>query len=133
VIEMRLQQIKINDTGDRQYIALGEVDGVRTLTIVIGYGEVQAIDRFVKDVRPARPLTHDLAANLIEATGAQLERVDVTELRDGTFYAMIRLVRPDGTVAEVDARPSDAIAIATAMKRPIFVAEEVLEEAASVE
>ena len=59
--------------------------------------------------------------------------MDVTELRDGTFYAMIRLVRPDGTIAEVDARPSDAIAIATALKRPIFVAEEVLEEAASVE
>ena len=133
MIEMRLQQIKINDTGDRQYIALAEVDGVRTLTIVIGYGEVQAIDRFVKDVRPTRPLTHDLAANLIEAAGAQVERVDVTELRDGTFYAMLRIARPDGTIAEVDARPSDAIAIATALKRPIFVAEQVLEEAASVE
>ncbi len=133
MIEMRLQQIKINDTGDRQYISLGEVDGVRTLTIVIGYGEVQAIDRFVKDVRPARPLTHDLAANLIEATGSQVERVDVTELRDGTFYAMIRILRPDGTIAEVDARPSDAIALATALKKPIYVAESVLEEAASVE
>ena len=133
MIEMRLQQIKINDTGDRQYISLGEVDGVRSLTIVIGYGEVQAIDRFVKDQRPARPLTHDLTANLVEATGSQVERVEVTELRDGTFYAMIRLARPDGTVAEVDARPSDAIALATALKKPIYVAEQVLEEAASVE
>ena len=131
MIEMQLKSIKINDTGDRQYIGLAEVGGARALTIVIGYSEVQAIDRFVKDIRPPRPMTHDLVSNLIEASGCQVERVDVTELRGGTFYAMIRLLRPDGTVAEVDARPSDAIALATALKVPIFVDEDVLEEAAT--
>ncbi len=133
MIEMRLQQIKINDTGDRQYIALAEVGGMRALTIVIGYSEVQAIDRFVKSQRPPRPLTHDLVANLIEASGCHVERVEVTELRAGTFYALVRLIRPDGSIAEVDARPSDAVAVATALQVPIFVAEDVLEEAASVE
>ena len=133
MIEMRLQSIKINDTGDRQYIGLAEVDGSRSLTIVIGYTEVQAIDRFVKEARPPRPLTHDLIANLIEASGCKVERVDVTELRGGTFYAMIRLERPDGTIAEVDARPSDAIALATALKAPIFVAEDVVDAAMSIE
>ncbi|MDA1195488.1 MAG: bifunctional nuclease family protein [Planctomycetota bacterium] len=128
---MRLQSIKINDTGDRQYIGLAEVDGDRSLTIVIGYNEVQAIDRFVKDVRPPRPMTHELVSNLIEATGARVERVDVTELRGGTYFAMIRLLRSDGTIAEVDARPSDAIALATALKSPIFVAEDVLREASA--
>jgi bifunctional DNase/RNase len=133
VIPMRLKTLKINDTGDRQYIGLTEVDGARTLTIVIGYNEVQAIDRFLKKTRPPRPLTHDLVASLIEATSCKVERVDITELRGGTFYALIRLQRPDGTVAEVDARPSDAIALAASVEAPIYVAEEVLEEAMSVE
>ena len=73
MVEMRLQSLKINDTGDRQYIGLSEVDGARELTIVIGYSEVQAIDRFVKDVRPPRPMTHELVSNLIEATGCRIE------------------------------------------------------------
>ncbi len=132
MIEMRLQEIKINDTGDRQYITLGEQDGVRSLTIVIGYSEVQAIDRFVKSQRPPRPLTHDLVANLLEASGCQVERIEITELRGGTYFAMIRLTRADCTLAEVDARPSDAIALATALARPIFVAEDVIEEAAGI-
>ena len=110
-----------------------EREGLRTLPIVIGYSEVQAIDRFVKDYRLARPMTHDLMAALLEATGCEIERVDVTDLRDGTFYAMIRLQRPDGTVAEVDARPSDAIALATAVEAPIFVADDVLSEAAGID
>jgi bifunctional DNase/RNase len=133
MVEMRLKSIKINDTGDRQYISLVELGGSRGLTIVIGYNEVQAIDRFVKGVRPPRPLTHDLVRNLLEATGCTVERVAVTELRGGTYYALLRLKRPDGQVAEVDARPSDAIALAAAVTAPIFVAEEVLEAALSLE
>lgn len=133
MIEMRLKSIKIDDTGDRQYIGLVAVDGPARLTIVIGYSEVQAIDRFVKEVRPQRPLTHDLVRNIVEATGCTVERIEVTELREGTYYALIRLLRPDGSVAEVDARPSDAIALAAATGARIFVAEEVLEEAASPE
>lgn len=133
MVEMRLKSIKVNDVGERQFISLGEVGGPRSLTIVIGHAEAQAIDRFVKDVQMPRPMTHDLARHLIEAAGCTIERVDVTELRGGTFYAMIRLQRPDVQVAEVDARPSDAIALATALGAPIFVAESVLEEALSAE
>ena len=133
MIEMRLKSIKINDTGDRQYIGLAEVNGPRTFTIVIGYSEVQAIDRFVKEIRPPRPLTHDLVANIIESTGCSVDRVEVTELRGGTYYALIRLLRPDGTIAEVDARPSDAIALAAAVDAPIFAAEDVVTEASSTE
>lgn len=131
MIRMRLQTIKINDTGDRQFIGLKSVDDDRTLTIMIGYQEAKAIDRFVKEKRAQRPLTHDLASNLIEASGCRIERVDITELRGGTFYAMIRLERPDGSLAEVDARPSDAVALATALDAPIFVAEDVVASAAS--
>ena len=131
MIEMELRSIKINDTGDRQYISLNEKHGERTLTIVIGYNEAQAIDRFVKGRQMVRPMTHDLLVNLIASCGAEVERVEVTDLREGTFYARIVVRREDGVPVEsVDARPSDAIALATAMGRPIFVAEAVLRDAA---
>ncbi len=133
MVEMRLKSIKINDTGDRQYVGLAEVDGVRTLTIVIGYGEIQAIDRFVKEMQPPRPLTHDLVVNILKETGCAVERIDVTELRGGTFYAVLRLRTADGRLVEVDARPSDAIAVASALDVRIFVAEDVLNEAMSVD
>lgn len=131
MVEMQLKTIKINDTGDRQYIGLAEVDGDRLLTIVIGYHEVQAIKRGVNGTKLERPLTHDFLNAFIEATGSQLDRVDITELRDGTFYALVRIVRADGSIAEIDGRPSDAIALASMQHAPIYVAEEVLQEAAT--
>ena len=132
MIAMELQSIKINDTGANQYIQLVEKGGERTLTIVIGYAEVQAIDRFVKDVKMQRPMTHDLLVGLLDAAGAEMDRVEVTELKEGTYYAVIHVKRVDGTMSEVDARPSDAIALATALKKPIFVDEDVLREATAL-
>ena len=130
MIEMELRSIKINDTGDRQYIALGEKQGERNLTIVIGDHEARAIERFVKGRTMQRPMTHDLLAALVEKSGSRVERVEVVDLREGTFYAEILITRQDGTVEEVDARPSDAIALATAVGKPIFVSEDVLRDAA---
>lgn len=130
MVEMELRSIKINDTGDRQYIALGEKNGERNLTIVIGYQEAQAIDRFVKGRAMQRPMTHDLLASMVEKSGATVERVEIVDLREGTFYAEILITRQDGTVEEVDARPSDAIALATAVGKPLFVSEDVLRDAA---
>lgn len=130
---MELRSIQVNDTGDRQFVTLAEVDGKRTLTIVIGYTEVQAIDRLVKTARPPRPLTHELMVTLLEATGARLEKVSITELREGTYYALMRLARADGGTAEVDARPSDALALAVAVGAPIEVAEAVLDASAEEE
>jgi len=130
VVEVELRRITINDTGDRQYITLGEKDGDRLLTIVIGYHEAQAIDRFVKDVHLPRPMTHELAYRLIETLGGEFDRVEVTALREGTFYAVIHLIRGDGSNVGLDSRPSDAIALATALKKPIFVSEDVVHEAA---
>jgi bifunctional DNase/RNase len=79
----------------------------------------------------SRPLTHDLAVNLVTELGGSLERVTVTELRDSTFFATL-LVEIDGRTVEVDSRPSDAIAIAVRAGAPIFAADEVIEEAAVV-
>ncbi len=141
---MELRSIHVNDTADRQYVTLVEKEGLeaegaggkgakkdggRTLTIVIGWNEVQAVDRFVKGSAPPRPLTHELLASLLTASGAVLDRVDVTELKEGTFYAVLRLTRADGSTVDVDARPSDALALATALSKPIYVAEAVIEAA----
>jgi bifunctional DNase/RNase len=79
----------------------------------------------------SRPLTHDLAFNLVTELGGSLERVTVTELRDSTFFATLH-VQMDGRSVEVDSRPSDAIAIAVRAGAPIFAADEVIEEAAVV-
>ena len=131
MVEMELHRILISETSDQQYIFLKEKGGERTFPIVIGFYEAQAIDRFVKEETFPRPMTHDLFSHVIEALGARVEKVEVTNLKDSTFFAVIHLVTTDDRRVEVDARPSDAIALATATKARIFVAEAVLDESAA--
>lgn len=128
---MELHRILISETSDQQYIFLKEKGGERTFPIVIGFYEAQAIDRFVKEEAFPRPMTHDLFSHVIEALGARVEKVEVTNLKDSTFYSVIHLVTSDDRRVEIDARPSDAIALATASKAKIFVAEKVLKESAA--
>ena len=131
MVEMELHRILISETSDQQYIFLKEKGGERTFPIVIGFYEAQAIDRFVKEETFPRPMTHDLFSHVIEALGARVEKVEVTNLKDSTFFAVVHLVTSDGRRVEIDARPSDAIALATASKAKIFVSEQVLEESAA--
>ena len=128
-VEMKLSRIIISEINDEQVIYLREVDGKRDFPILIGFFEATSIDRRVKAERPPRPLTHDLLVNTIEALGGEPDSVVITELRDRTYYAKLR-VRLDGELIEIDSRPSDAIAIAVTCQPhlPIYVAEEVLEE-----
>jgi bifunctional DNase/RNase len=129
MIEVQLSRIVIRETSDQQRIYLREKGGTRQFPIVIGIHEAAAIDRKVRDRRPPRPMTHDLLASVVDALGGRLVRVVVSELRQNTFIARLDLERPDGgETIEVDARPSDAIALAAHLGSPIFVAEEVLEE-----
>jgi bifunctional DNase/RNase len=108
---------------------LREVDGERSFPIVIGIFEATSIDRRVKGMQSPRPLTHDLLANVIDQLGGELQDIFISELREHTYYAKLR-IRKDGELVEVDCRPSDAIAVAVTARVPIFVNEEVLEEAA---
>ncbi|MEN3027605.1 MAG: bifunctional nuclease domain-containing protein [Chlorobiota bacterium] len=108
-------------------LILKEVDGERRLPIIIGAFEAQAIALELENMRPPRPMTHDLLKSVIEALDSNLVEVCIHDLRDGTFYAYLLL--EDGEV-EVDARPSDAIALALRCGSPIYVAEDVMEEAA---
>lgn len=128
MVECELARIIINENSDQQYIFLREKDGGRQFPIVIAITEALAIDRFVKEQETARPLTHELLCRTIEALGAKVARVEVTQLKDHTFYANLVLER-NGAMVEVDARPSDAIAIGVKHGAPIFVHEDVLEEA----
>ena len=105
-------------------VLLREADGDRYLPIWIGAVEATAIAFAQQGQVPPRPLTHDLFRNVLEALGTTLQRVDITELRDGVFYAELRF---DGGV-DVSARPSDAIALALRTGTPIYGAEQVLQE-----
>ena len=124
---MELNKIIISEMQDQQIIVLKEVDGERKFPIVIGSGEAYAIDRRLKGIVHPRPLTHDLLASVIEEMGGTLDRIEINNLQDHTFFARIH-IRRDGQVIKVDSRPSDAIALGVATTVPIYVAEHILEE-----
>ena len=126
-VQMELNKIIISEMQDQQIIVLKEVDGERKFPIVIGVGEAYAIDRRLKGIPTARPLTHDLLASVIEQLGGTIERIEINNLQEHTFFARIH-IRQDGQVVEIDSRPSDAIALGVATSVPIYVAEHVLDE-----
>ncbi|MBP87390.1 MAG: hypothetical protein CMJ64_11820 [Planctomycetaceae bacterium] len=128
-VEMKLSRIIISEINQEQVIYLREVDGDRQFPILIGIFEASSIDRRVKDDKPQRPLTHDLVVGVVEALGGELDSVVISELRDHTYFARLR-IRVDGEIVEVDSRPSDAIAVAVTCDPPlsIYVAEDVLDE-----
>ena len=116
--------VRVEMPSNQPIVLLRESDGDRYLPIWIGAVEATAIAFAQQGQIPPRPLTHDLFRNVLEALGHTLERVDITELRDGVFYAELRF----GNGVNVSARPSDAIALALRTGSPIFGAEEVLSE-----
>lgn len=129
-VQMKLSRIIISEINDQQVIYLKEIDGERQFPILIGLFEATSIDKRVKNFRPPRPLTHDLLVKVVEALGGELDSVVISELREHTYYAKLR-VRRDGELIEIDSRPSDAIAVAVTCDPPlpIYVEEEVLDEA----
>ena len=126
-VQMELHKIIISEMQDQQIIMLREVDGERVFPIVIGSGEAYAIDRRLKGIPTPRPLTHDLLANVIEQLGGTIEQIEINDLENHTFFARIH-IRHNGSVHEIDSRPSDAIALGIATSVPIYVAEHVLDE-----
>ena len=126
-VHMELKRIIISEVHDQQVIMLKEVEGDRSFPIVIGIFEATSIDRRVKKLPSPRPLTHDLVTSVIDNLGGELRDVFISELRDHTYYAKLRM-RLNGELVEVDSRPSDAIALAVIASVPIYVAEDVLEE-----
>ncbi len=128
-VPMELSRIIISEINDQQVIYLKEIDGQRTFPILIGIFEATMIDRRVKGYNSPRPLTHDLVCSAVENLGGKFQDVVINELKDHTYFAKLR-VRFEGELIEIDARPSDAIAVAVTYepRLPIFVNEEVLNE-----
>lgn len=131
-VEMQLSRIIISEIHDQQIIYLREVDGERQFPIVIGIFEATSIERRIKGVTTPRPLTHDLIVSILEHLDGEPDSVIINALQEGTYYAELR-VRRGGEMISIDARPSDAIAVAVTCDPPlpIFVNEDVLEDAAS--
>ncbi len=118
-------------TGGAYAILLKEIDGNRRLPIIIGAFEAQAIALEIEGIKPPRPLTHDLLKQITDNLGASVVEVIVDELRENTFYAKI-ILEVAALSQEIDARPSDAIALAVRAQAPIYVAESVLQAAAFI-
>lgn len=115
-------------SGGAYALILSEADGQRRLPIIIGTFEAQAIALELESIKPPRPMTHDLLRILIESFESDVNRIVISDLSEGTFFATIH-IQVNGREKELDARPSDAIALAIRCNAPIFVSEKVLEEA----
>ncbi len=131
LIQMEVSKIRIDERRGEQVVVLKERGGNRLLPIIIGISEVTAIKMKLSGIQPPRPLTHDLLQGTIAQLAARLDRIVITKLEFNTFYAKLVIRTKDGATAEVDARPSDSIAVALRAEAPIFVAEEVLTQVAS--
>ena len=127
-VQMELSRIIISEVDDQQMVYLKEVEGDRMFPILIGLLEATSIDRRVKHHQSPRPLTHDLLVVAVEMLGGEFQDVVISELKEHTYYAVIRVLK-DGEIVELDARPSDAIAVAVTCEPnlAIYVAEEVIE------
>ena len=131
LIQMEVSKIRIDERRGEQVVVLKERGGNRFLPIIIGISEVTAIKMKISGIQPPRPLTHDLLKDTIAQLGATLQRIIITKLEFNTFFATLILQTKEGELREVDARPSDSIAVALRSDAPIFVAEEVLNQVAS--
>jgi bifunctional DNase/RNase len=128
-VQMELSRIIISEINDQQVIYLKEVDGDRSFPILIGIFEATSIDRRVKGHESPRPLTHDLLVRVAEHLGGEFQSVVISELKEHTYFAKLQ-IKHEGEIVEVDARPSDAIAVAVTCdpQLPIYVSEEVLND-----
>jgi hypothetical protein len=127
VVEARVHGLVVEHPSGQHIVLLREVEGTRVLPIWIGPGEAMAIRRLLAEESFPRPLTHDLIALVVEGLHARVTRVLISELRESTFFASL-LIERDKEVLSVDARPSDAIAVALRARAPILVNEVLMHE-----
>ena len=125
--EMKLSGLVIDPLTNTPIIILKDLDDKEALPIWIGLLEASAIAVEMEKIHIPRPMTHDLVKNILNCLSAKVSKVEVTDLKDNTFYALIHLMM-NGKTFKVDARPSDAIAVALRTNAPIYVDEKVIEE-----
>jgi len=125
MVEVSVAHLGVERNTNTPIVVLQERDGDRMIPIYIGHAEANAIAMELADVKFERPLTHDLMQQVIVGLGAELSQVVLTRVEKSTYYAELHL-RRDDHVVQIDARPSDSIAIALRLKAPIFASEELL-------
>lgn len=131
-IEMRVGGLTLDPVTKTPIVILKDTDNKLNLPIWIGLMEATAMATELEGIKMARPMTHDLLRTVVDTLGGMVEAVEVTDLKDSTYYAVIYL-EVGGRKVSVDARPSDAISLALRAKSPIFVAKKVLEASSSVQ
>lgn len=127
MIEVIVDSVRISLVSQHRIVVLKEIDNERQLPIWIGPAEADAITIELQDVEIARPGTHDLLKNTIEAVNGKVSHILIKELNEGVYYASL-FIDMGGELKEVDSRSSDAIALAVRVKCPIFVSAEVMDE-----
>ncbi len=132
MLEVSVAHLGVERNTNTPIVVLQEKNGNRMIPIYIGHAEANAIAMELADVKFERPLTHDLMQQVIIGLGAELSRVVLTRVEKSTYYAELHL-RRDDHVIQIDARPSDSIAIALRLKAPIFAAEDLLNISSSEE
>jgi uncharacterized protein len=131
-IEMTIKGLMVDPITNMPIIILRDKDGQRVLPIWVGVFEANAIALQIENVTTPRPMTHDLLKNVIGDLRGRIEKIVVSDLKENTFYALIYLT-VGGEMMAVDARPSDAIALALRARAPIFVEETVIDHAKTVD
>ncbi len=129
LVEVKVQSLALDRTTNTPVVILQELGGERVLPIWIGPGEASAIAMQLADMEFARPLTHDLLCSVMKGLGGSLQKVIITRVESSTYYAEM-IVRRNGEVFSLDARPSDSIAVALRVAARIFAQDDLLEEAA---
>jgi hypothetical protein len=132
-IEMSIKGLMVDPITNMPIIILRDKEGQRVLPIWVGVFEANAIALQIENVTTPRPMTHDLLKNVIEDLKATVQKIVVSELKENTFYALIYLDAQSEGVVAIDARPSDAIALALRTKAPIFVEEDVIDNAKTLD
>ena len=137
MVHVRIASLSVDSVSNQPVIILRPVDEStaegRLVPIWIGQAEATAILLALQGIAPPRPMTHDLLARVIAELDTTLSRVEITRIEGGTFYANLVLIDEGGAEHEVDARPSDSIALAVRTGSPIYLSEQVIEEAAVIE
>ena len=126
MIEMKVMGIALDTRTGSPIVVLHDMDNRKALPIWIGSAEASAIIRRIENIEVSRPMTHDLIASIVEKTGGTIDRVEINDVEKETYYAIIYIKDKEGNEVEIDARPSDAIAVAIRVDAPIFVTANVL-------
>jgi len=129
---MIISGLAVDPVTKNPIVILKEIDGERTLPIWIGFLEATAIASELEGIQFSRPMTHDLLKNIMETVNIKIDKIEVCDLRNNTYYALIHISYNEKTIT-IDARPSDALALSLRVEAPIFVEEKVIDKSKQID